>query len=68
MFSAEEALKFLTENREKIPRSSPPGIFRRVIRREERFEKLFQKTFAAPVLVWFHEDEVDRWEGEDIGR
>ena len=50
MFSAEEALKFLTENREKISRSSPSGIFRRVMRRPERVEKLFQKTFGECTL------------------
>lgn len=52
MFSAEEALKFLIENRRKIFRS-PSGIFRRVLRSSSlssKVEKLFRKTFGESTL------------------
>ncbi|XP_028759357.1 patatin-like protein 6 [Neltuma alba] len=52
MFSAEEALKFLVDNRRKIFRSKP-GIFRRVIRASSsasKVEKLFRKIFGESTL------------------
>ncbi|KAI9122629.1 hypothetical protein K1719_006469 [Acacia pycnantha] len=53
MFTAEEALKFLVENRRKIFRSKP-GIFRRVIRASSssasKVEKLFRKIFGESTL------------------
>lgn len=54
MFSAEEALKFLIENRRKIFRSSPSGILRRVLRPSsttaKKAAKLFRKTFGESTL------------------
>ncbi|CAB4307059.1 unnamed protein product [Prunus armeniaca] len=49
MFTAQEALNFLLDNRRRIFRSSPGGIFRRVFRptrAEKEREKLFRKTFG----------------------
>ncbi|XP_041026208.1 patatin-like protein 3 [Juglans microcarpa x Juglans regia] len=46
MFTADQALRFLIRNRHKIFRSSPSGIFRRIIRPE----KLFRKTFGESTL------------------
>ncbi|KAK7303544.1 hypothetical protein RJT34_14451 [Clitoria ternatea] len=48
MFTADEALKFLTDNRRKISRR--PGILRRVLRPESKAEKLFRKTFGECTL------------------
>ncbi|CAJ1962902.1 unnamed protein product [Sphenostylis stenocarpa] len=48
LFTAEEALKFLTDNRRKITRR--PGILRRVLRPEAKAEKLFRKTFGECTL------------------
>lgn len=51
MFSAEDALKFLIENRRKIFRSRPSGIFRRVLRpSSSKVENLFRKTFGESTL------------------
>ncbi|CAL0301042.1 unnamed protein product [Lupinus luteus] len=50
MFTAEEALKFLIENRSKIFRQSN-SIFRRVLRPvTSKAEKLFRKTFGECTL------------------
>ncbi|KAF5475500.1 hypothetical protein F2P56_007300 [Juglans regia] len=46
MFTADQALRFLIRNRHKIFRSTPSGIFRRIIRPE----KLFRKTFGESTL------------------
>ena len=43
MFSAKEALKFLVDNRRKISKSAPEGIFRRFYGSSE---KVFAKTFG----------------------
>ncbi|XP_058749438.1 patatin-like protein 7 [Vicia villosa] len=48
MFTAEEALKFLINNRSKISRRS--GILRRVLQSETKSEKLFRKTFGESTL------------------
>ncbi|XP_027338676.1 patatin-like protein 7 [Abrus precatorius] len=48
MFTADEALKFLTDNRRKISRR--PGILRRVLRPAAKAEKLFRKTFGECTL------------------
>lgn len=48
MFTAEEALKFLTHNRRKISRR--PGLLRRVLRPTAKAEKLFKKTFGECTL------------------
>ena len=50
MFSAEGALKFLVENRRRIFSSSSSRILRRVLRRPEKIEKLFRKTFGECTL------------------
>ncbi|KAG6642574.1 patatin-like protein 7 [Carya illinoinensis] len=49
MFTADQALRFLIRNQHKIFRSSPSGIFRRIIR-TEKAEKLFRKTFGESTL------------------
>ncbi|KAK1375681.1 Patatin [Heracleum sosnowskyi] len=43
MFSAKEALKFLTDNRRKISKAAPEGLFRRFYGSSE---KVFGKTFG----------------------
>lgn len=48
MFTADEALKFLINNRSKISRRS--GILRRVLHSETKSEKLFRKTFGESTL------------------
>ncbi|XP_058752510.1 patatin-like protein 7 [Vicia villosa] len=48
MFTADEALKFLINNRSKISRRS--GILRRVLQSETKSEKLFRKTFGESTL------------------
>ncbi|KAF7842477.1 patatin-like protein 7 [Senna tora] len=53
MFSAEEALRFVVENRRKIFRSPASGIIRRVLRPSSsasKAEKLFRKTFGESTL------------------
>ncbi|MED6119431.1 hypothetical protein PIB30_011796 [Stylosanthes scabra] len=52
MFTADEALKFMIENRRRISRS-PSGILRRVLRQDAaatKAEKLFKKTFGECTL------------------
>lgn len=48
MFTADEAVKFLIDNRRKISHRS--GILRRVLRPETKSEKLFRKTFGESTL------------------
>ncbi|KAG2395515.1 Patatin-like protein [Vigna angularis] len=48
LFTAEEALRFLSDNRRRI--SCRPGILRRVLRPESKAEKLFRKTFGECTL------------------
>lgn len=48
LFTAEEALRFLADNRRRISRRS--GILRRVLRPESKAEKLFRKTFGECTL------------------
>ncbi|CAI8590427.1 unnamed protein product [Vicia faba] len=48
MFTADEALKFLINNRNKISRRS--GILRRVLQSETKSSKLFRKTFGESTL------------------
>ncbi|KEH37045.1 putative galactolipase [Medicago truncatula] len=48
LFTADEALKFLINNRNKISRRS--GILRRVFSPETKSEKLFRKTFGECTL------------------
>ncbi|WVY93464.1 hypothetical protein V8G54_032552, partial [Vigna mungo] len=48
LFTAEEALRFLSDNRRRISRR--PGILRRVLRPESKAEKLFRKTFGECTL------------------
>lgn len=47
MFSAREALKFIVDNRRKILKSSPAGIFRRLFRPSKN---VFGKTFGGLTL------------------
>ncbi|KAM1213053.1 hypothetical protein ACFX2I_004540 [Malus domestica] len=54
MFTAKEALDFLLQNRRKIFKSSPGGIFQRVFRpakAEKEREKLFRKTFGEQLTL-----------------
>lgn len=54
VFTAQEALNFLLENRRKIFKSSPAGIVRRVFRpakAEKEREKLFRKTFGDQLTL-----------------
>ncbi|KAM1319503.1 hypothetical protein TB2_004399 [Malus domestica] len=54
MFTAKEALDFLLQNRRKIFKSSPGGIFQRVFRpakAEKEREKLFRKTFGKQLTL-----------------
>lgn len=48
MFTADEALRFLINNRSRISRRS--GILRRVLQSETKSEKLFRKTFGESTL------------------
>ncbi|KAK7412804.1 hypothetical protein VNO78_04441 [Psophocarpus tetragonolobus] len=48
LFSADEALQFLTDNRRRI--SQRPGLLRRVLRPASKAEKLFRKTFGECTL------------------
>jgi hypothetical protein len=48
MYTADEALKFLINNRNRISRRS--GILRRVLQSETKSEKLFRKTFGECTL------------------
>jgi patatin-like phospholipase/acyl hydrolase len=48
MFTADEALRFLINNRNRISRRS--GILRRVLQSETKSEKLFRKTFGECTL------------------
>ncbi|KAK2394550.1 putative inactive patatin protein [Trifolium repens] len=48
MYTADEALRFLIKNRNKISRRS--GILRRVLQSETKSEKLFRKTFGECTL------------------
>ncbi|XP_010258645.1 PREDICTED: patatin-like protein 7 [Nelumbo nucifera] len=49
IFSADEALQFLVENRRKLSPSSPSGIFRRLFC-PSKAEKLFRRTFGESTL------------------
>ncbi|KAL6201604.1 hypothetical protein ACLB2K_025317 [Fragaria x ananassa] len=54
VFTAQEALNFLLENRSKIFKSSPAGVFRRVFRpakAEKERERLFRKTFGDQLTM-----------------
>ncbi|XP_024158983.1 patatin-like protein 7 [Rosa chinensis] len=54
VFTAQEALNFLLENRSKIFKSSTAGIFRRVFRpakAEKERERLFRKTFGDQLTM-----------------
>ncbi|KAM1104071.1 hypothetical protein ACFX1X_012749 [Malus domestica] len=52
MFTFEEALDFLLQNRRKIFKSSPGAIFQRVFRpAEKEREKLFRKTFGEQLTL-----------------
>ncbi|KAM7530341.1 hypothetical protein LguiB_033751 [Lonicera macranthoides] len=46
MFTAEEALKFVVENRRRISKPSPPGLLRRMLKSPAKAEKVFGKTFG----------------------
>ncbi|XP_043687446.1 patatin-like protein 6 [Telopea speciosissima] len=50
MFTADEALRFLIDNRRKISHSSPAGAFRRIFRSSNKVEKLFRRTFGDSTL------------------
>ncbi|KAJ4977426.1 hypothetical protein NE237_002532 [Protea cynaroides] len=50
MFTADEALQFLIDNRRKIKPSAPAGIFRRISRSSKKAEKLFRLTFGEMTL------------------
>ncbi|XP_043698980.1 patatin-like protein 6 [Telopea speciosissima] len=49
MFTADEALRFIVQNRRKISPSSPVGAFRRIFR-SSKAEKLFRRTFGESTL------------------
>lgn len=49
MFTANEALKFIMENRRKILRSSPSGFLRRILR-PSKAEKIFRRIFGECTL------------------
>ncbi|KAJ4982129.1 hypothetical protein NE237_032966 [Protea cynaroides] len=49
MFTADEALRFIVDNRRKISPSSPAGSFRRIFR-SSKAEKLFRRTFGESTL------------------
>ncbi|KAL6197038.1 hypothetical protein ACLB2K_032651 [Fragaria x ananassa] len=54
VFTAQEALNFLLENRSKIFKSSPAGVFRRFFRpakAEKERERLFRKTFGDQLTM-----------------
>lgn len=50
MFTADEAVKYLTDNRSKISRKPAGFLRRRVLRQVSKAEKLFQKTFGECTL------------------
>ncbi|XP_057431994.1 patatin-like protein 6 [Lotus japonicus] len=50
MFTADEAVKYLTDNRSKISRKPAGFLRRRVFRQVSKAEKLFQKTFGECTL------------------
>ncbi|KAF8408747.1 hypothetical protein HHK36_004815 [Tetracentron sinense] len=49
IFSADEALKFLVENRRKIIPSSPAGVFRRIFR-PVKAERILRRIFGESTL------------------
>ncbi|CAL5412676.1 unnamed protein product [Camellia sinensis] len=50
IFTADEALKFVTENRKMIFRSSSGGVLRRMFRRSKNEKKTFRKVFGESTL------------------
>ena len=51
IFTADQALSFLIQNRRKLFRVSPESTLRRLLRRPAKLEKLFAKTFGESATL-----------------